>query len=55
MDLFSICAEEKQISLSISGAGRTFGDRLMVQRAISNLLSNAIRHSPIGANLSFLF
>ena len=54
VDLFSISAEEKQISLSISGAGRTFGDRLMVQRAISNLLSNAIRHSPIGANISLL-
>ena len=54
VDLFSISAEEKQISLSIAGAGRTFGDRLMVQRAISNLLSNAIRHSPIGANISLL-
>ncbi|HBX54623.1 heavy metal sensor histidine kinase [Pseudomonas sp. UBA2684] len=54
VDLFSISAEEKQISLSIAGAGRTFGDRLMVQRAISNLLSNAIRHSPIGANVSLL-
>ena len=53
-DLFSICAEEKQISLSISGAGRTFGDRLMVQRVISNLLSNAIRHSPAGAQISVL-
>jgi len=54
VDLFSISAEEKQISLRIAGAGRTFGDRLMVQRAISNLLSNAIRHSPIGANISLL-
>ena len=54
VDLFSISAEEKQISLSIVGAGLTFGDRLMVQRAISNLLSNAIRHSPIGANISLL-
>jgi len=54
VDLFSISAEEKQISLSIAGAGLTFGDRLMVQRAISNLLSNAIRHSPIGANISLL-
>ncbi|UPQ81369.1 heavy metal sensor histidine kinase [Pseudomonas knackmussii] len=54
VDLFSISAEEKQISLSISGAGRTFGDRLMVQRAISNLLSNAIRHSPIGSHIALL-
>ena len=54
VDLFSISAEEKQINLRIAGGGRTFGDRLMVQRAISNLLSNAIRHSPIGANISLL-
>jgi two-component system heavy metal sensor histidine kinase CusS len=28
------------------------GDRLMIQRAISNLLSNAIRHSPPGSLVS---
>lgn len=52
VDLFSISAEEKQISLRISGEGLTVGDRLMIQRAISNLLSNAIRHSPIGATIT---
>ncbi|WP_394245232.1 heavy metal sensor histidine kinase [Halopseudomonas laoshanensis] len=45
-DLFSIPAEEKQIRLNINGTGTILGDRLMIQRAISNLLSNAIRHSP---------
>jgi len=54
VDLFSISAEDKQISLSLSGSGQTFGDRLMVQRAISNLLSNAIRHSPIGSHVVLL-
>ncbi len=54
VDLFSISAEDKQISLSLSGSGQTFGDRLMVQRAISNLLSNAIRHSPIGSHVFLL-
>lgn len=46
VDLFSLPAEEKRIALGVSGAGWTLGDRLMIQRAISNLLSNAIRHSP---------
>jgi len=46
VELFSISAEEKDIILNISGVGTVFGDRLMIQRAISNLLSNAIRHSP---------
>jgi two-component system heavy metal sensor histidine kinase CusS len=53
-ELFSASAEEKQISLSISGSGSTLGDRLMIQRAISNLLSNAIRHSPEGREISIL-
>ncbi|WAG78881.1 heavy metal sensor histidine kinase [Metapseudomonas furukawaii] len=51
-DLFALTAEEKKIELKVSGNGGTYGDRLMIQRAISNLLSNAIRHSPIGAIIS---
>lgn len=54
VDLFSISAEEKQIAIDISGAGHTFGDRLMIQRAVSNLLSNAIRHSPRNSSISLL-
>ncbi|EKJ8514522.1 heavy metal sensor histidine kinase [Pseudomonas aeruginosa] len=46
LDLFSISAEEKNVRLISSGSGMVKGNRLMVQRAISNLLSNAIRHSP---------
>ncbi|MDH4870830.1 heavy metal sensor histidine kinase [Pseudomonas sp. BN515] len=46
VDLFALAAEEKLIALEISGDGAPLGDRLMIQRAISNLLSNAIRHSP---------
>lgn len=52
VDLFSLSAEEKRISLSVTGSGYTIGDRLMIQRAISNLLSNAIRHCPAGQSIS---
>jgi two-component system heavy metal sensor histidine kinase CusS len=45
-DLFALAADEKRIALRIEGNGWVMGDRLMVQRAISNLLSNAIRHGP---------
>jgi two-component system heavy metal sensor histidine kinase CusS len=55
VDLFCIAAEDKLIGISLSGeAGVILGDRLMVQRAISNLLSNAIRHSPRGSNISLV-
>jgi two-component system heavy metal sensor histidine kinase CusS len=51
-ELFSLTAEEKNIDLSVSGQAMISGDRLMIQRAISNLLSNAIRHSPDGSRVS---
>ena len=39
-------AEEQGIDLALAGAGNVKGDRLMIRRALSNLLSNAIRHTP---------
>lgn len=46
--LFEFNTEQKGISLRLHGWGTIMADRLMVQRALSNLLSNAIRHSPEG-------
>lgn len=46
IDLFQIPAEEKQVEIHLGGEGVIEGDRLMVQRALSNLLSNAIRYTP---------
>jgi len=34
------------LPMSVSGEARIMGDRLMIRRAIGNLLSNALRHSP---------
>jgi two-component system heavy metal sensor histidine kinase CusS len=39
-------AEEHGVSLVLAGAGVVRGDRLMIRRALSNLFSNAIRHTP---------
>jgi len=39
-------AEEQNVSLLLVGGGVIQGDRLMLRRALSNLLSNAIRHTP---------
>ncbi len=40
-------AEEKGVRLVLAGIGAVRGDRLMIRRALSNLLSNAIRHTPL--------
>lgn len=51
-DLFSLTAQDKQIDLKVIGSAQVSGDRLMIQRAISNLLSNALRHCPSGKTVS---
>ena len=45
-DFFDALAEEKTLQLSLTGAGQVSGDKLMLRRALANLLSNAIRHTP---------
>ena len=48
-DFFEALAEERQIHLALEGqAPSVQGDRAMLRRAVSNLLSNAIRHTPSG-------
>lgn len=51
-ELFAFSAELKDIELKRQGWGTALADRLMFQRALSNLLSNAIRHSPEGQRVT---
>lgn len=44
-EYLSLVAEEKKVSVDVSGAAAIVADKLLVQRAITNLLSNAIRHA----------
>lgn len=44
-DFYEALAADKCLQLVTEGAAQMEGDRLMVRRALSNLLSNAIRHS----------
>ena len=50
-DFFDALAEEKTLSLALVGSGQISGDKLMLRRALANLLSNAIRHSPKGTQV----
>ena len=45
-DFYEALAADKSLQLVTEGAAQMEGDRLMVRRALSNLLSNAIRHAP---------
>jgi len=47
-DYFEAWAEARAVSLTQTGFATVTGDRLMLRRALSNLISNAIRHTPPG-------
>lgn len=47
-DFYDALASESGIELQQTGSATIFADRLMMQRALSNLLSNAIRFTPPG-------
>lgn len=51
LEFHAAVAEEKCISMTVEGAGDIVGDRSMFRRAISNLLSNALRHAPEGGTV----
>lgn len=47
-DFYEALASERSVSLIQRGAATVHADRLMIQRALSNLLSNALRFTPDG-------
>jgi two-component system heavy metal sensor histidine kinase CusS len=47
-EYYEVWADERHVTLALEGVATVSGDRLMLRRALSNLLSNAIRHTPAG-------
>lgn len=50
-DFYEALALDADVSLSQQGAATVVGDRLMLRRAIGNLLSNALQHTPAGGRI----
>ena len=53
-DFLSLLAEERGLTLEVSGAATVLGDRRLIQRALSNLVSNAIRHARADSQVELL-
>ena len=48
---FDAMAQDSSVTLSCGGDARLMADRSLFQRAVNNLVSNAIRHSPPGGKV----
>lgn len=52
IEFYQPLADEKNIRLNRLGQAALSGEKLMLRRAIGNLLSNALRHTPAGGKIT---
>lgn len=50
-EFYEALAEERGVTICVDGTAAVTGDRLMLRRAVSNLLSNALRHARYGSTV----
>jgi two-component system heavy metal sensor histidine kinase CusS len=51
-EFYQMAADENGIKIVTSGIGSITADRILLQRAIGNLISNAVHHSPPNSKVS---
>ncbi|MHC8305342.1 heavy metal sensor histidine kinase [Pseudomonas sp. PB3P13] len=51
LEFFAPLAEDARVTLSRDGSGQLMGDRNMLRRALSNLLDNALRFTPVNGEV----
>jgi two-component system heavy metal sensor histidine kinase CusS len=52
IDFYEALADESRVRIVRQGQANIQGDRLMLRRALSNLISNAVRHTPAGGEIT---
>lgn len=52
MELYGPLAQEAGVTVEVEGEGGLYGDRELVQRALANLIENAITHSGRGSHVT---
>ena len=50
-EFYEVLADDAGLKIVCTGKGRAVAERILAQRAIANLLSNAIRHTPPGGEI----
>lgn len=50
-DYFELLADARQISFGVDAKGIVKADAMLLRRAVSNLISNAVRHTPQGQQI----
>ncbi|MFL9875135.1 heavy metal sensor histidine kinase [Paraburkholderia megapolitana] len=48
---YETLASEKGVAIRVTGKAQIDGNQLLVQRALSNLISNALAHAPMGSEI----